>query len=258
MVSHMDLDTALDVLRRESGLLAVAAGPALQRSVPYYPHWVVADLVVHTGRIHRWVTEIVRTLASERLAQPDVTPSRTPRGLTDWFMSGAADLALALQTSDPSARVWAFAGAGTVGFWRTRMAFETTIHRWDAQSATRIPDPIPVDVARDGVAEALAVYLQPRLQGAAIGGSGERVGLRCADGNGAWAIRLLPDAVEIVDEPDEADEADQAGTTLRGNAEDLWLFLMGRKTLRDLEVTGSAAVAERCAAAVALLPTPQR
>ena len=248
----MDLDSALDVLRREAGLLAVAAGPALRRAVPYYPQWVVADLVVHTGRIHRWVTEIVRTQAAERLAQPDVTAPRTPHGLTDWFMSGAADLALSLQTTDPSERVWAFAGAGTAGFWRTRMALETTIHRWDAQSATRVPDPIPADVARDGVTEALTVYLQPRLRGAAVGGSGERVGLRCAGGTPAWAIRLLPDAVEIVDESDQAD------TTLHGSAEDLWLFLMGRRTLHDLEVAGSPAAAERCAAAIALLPTPRR
>jgi uncharacterized protein (TIGR03083 family) len=196
MVASMDLDAALDVLRREAGLLAVAAGPALQRSVPRYPHWEVADLVVHTGRIHRWVTEIVRTLAPERLPQPDVAPSRTPRDLTGWFMSGAADLALTLQTPDPSTHVWTFAGDGTVGFWRTRMALETTIHRWDAQSATRAPDPVPVEVALDGVAEALTVYLRPRLRGVAVGGSGELVGLRCVDGKEAWTIRLLADAVD--------------------------------------------------------------
>jgi uncharacterized protein (TIGR03083 family) len=248
----MDFDTALDALRREAGLLAVAAGPALQRSVPRYPQWVVADLVVHTGRIHRWVTELVRTLATERLPQPDVSPLRTPRDLTDWFMSGAADLAIALQAPDPSTRMWAFAGDGTVGFWRRRMALETTVHRWDAQSATRIPDAIAPDVALDGIAEALTIYLQPRLRGAAVGGDGQRVGLRCVDDKATWSIRLLPDAVEISDEIENTD------AVLGGSAEDLWLFLMGRRTLDDLEVTGTLAAAELCTGAVALVPAPQR
>ncbi|HSK95416.1 MAG TPA: maleylpyruvate isomerase family mycothiol-dependent enzyme [Euzebyales bacterium] len=248
----MDPATTLDVLRREAGLLAVAARPALGRPVARYPGWTVADVVVHTGRIHRWVTEIVRTLAQDRLAQPDVAPARRPAELMDWFISGAAGLVIALQTPDPSTRVWTFAGDGTVGFWRRRMALETTIHRWDVQAASELPAPVASDVARDGVSEALGIYLLPRLRGTDVGGNGQRVGLRCADGGGEWSVVLLPDEVEI------ADGAQDADAVVEGSAENLWLFLMGRRALDDLQVSGARAAAELCAAAVARLPTPRR
>jgi uncharacterized protein (TIGR03083 family) len=248
----MDPDTTLDVLRREAGALAVAARAALHRPVARYPQWTVADVVVHTGRIQRWVTEIVRTLPRARPEQPDVTPSRSPAELIDWFMSGAAGLAMALETTDPSTRVWTLAGEGTVGFWRRRMVLETTVHRWDVQTAAGQPTPVARDVALEGVAEALEIYLRPRLRGAAVGGTGQRVGLRSVDGDREWSVVLLPDAVDI------ADGAQDADVVLEGSAEDLWLYLMGRRTLADLTVTGAREAAELCSAALALLATPQR
>ena len=248
----MDSDTTLDVLRREAGALAVAARPALRRPVARYPRWTVADVTVHTGRIHRWVTEIVRTLARTRPDQPDVAPSPAPAELIDWFISGAAGLAMALETTDPSTRVWTLSGDGTVGFWSRRMALETTVHRWDVQAAAGQPAPIERDVALDGVAEALEVYLRPRLRGAAVGGAGQRVGLRSVDGDREWSIVLHADAVDIADGVQDAD------VVLEGTAEDLWLYLMGRRTLADLTVTGARDAAELCTAALALLATPQR
>jgi uncharacterized protein (TIGR03083 family) len=247
----MDTDTTLAVLRREAGTLAETARDCLSRPVERYPQWTVTDLVVHTGRIHRWVTGIMRTLAQERPAQPDVTPSRRPAELIDWFTTGAADLLGALQAVDPSVRVWTFAGDGTAGFWRRRMALETTVHRWDVQTAAGLPAPVASDVALDGIAEALAIYVQPRLRGTAVGGSGERVGLRSIDGDRTWSIVLLPDGVEIADGHGDAD------VLLEGSAEDVWLYLMGRRRLDDLRITGPRTAADLCSAAIALLPTPR-
>jgi uncharacterized protein (TIGR03083 family) len=248
----MDTDTALDVLRREAGTLAVTAMRCMSRPVERYPQWTVADVIVHTGRIHRWVTDIVHTRARERPAQPDVAPSRRPTELIDWFTKGAADVLGALQAVDPSVRVWTFAGDGTTGFWRQRMALETAVHRWDVQTAAGLPAPVPSDVAIAGITEALTIYVQPRLRGAAVGGTGQRVGLRCTDGDRAWTVVLLPDAVEIADETGNAD------VVLEGSAEDLWLYLMGRRRLDDLRVSGARTAADLCSAAIALLPTPRR
>lgn len=249
----MDADIALDILRRETGVLAVAARPALRRAVPRYPGWTVADLVVHTGRIHRWVAEIVRTGATERIAHPDVAPPPGAAPLTAWLMAGAADLAATLEDVAPSTRVWTFAGDGTAGFWRRRMALETTIHRWDAQSAAGAPAPIPREVALDGVTEALTVYLGPRLAGAAVGGAGQRVALHCTDSHRTWSLRLLPEGVDIDDDGQAA-----ADVTVEGTAEDLWRYLMGRHRLDDLRVTGDRAAALLCSAAIDMVPAPQR
>lgn len=264
----MDVDTALDVLRRESGLLAVAAGPVLDRPVSRYPDWTVADLVVHTGQIHRWVTEIVRTRATERLPRPDVAPDRTQAALTDWFMSGAAELALELQSKDPATRVWTFFSDQTVGFWRRRMALETTIHRWDAQSATAARPSIAPDIAADGVTEALHVYLQARLQGRAVGGAGQRVVLRATDTGRQWSVTIHGDAIEVGDDAtatardETATAADGASlppdATIAGTAEDLWLYLMGRRAVDALTVDGDPTAVQVCTDAIDLVPAAQR
>ena len=252
----MDADSALDVLRREAGLLAVAAGTGLTRAVPRYPDWTVADLVVHTGKIHRWVTAIVDSGTATQIPQPEVTPDRAPSALVDWFMSGAADLALSLQRKDPGSTVWTFAGDQSVGFWRRRMALETTIHRWDAQAAAGRVQPIAPDIAAAGVSEALEVYLLRWLRGRAVGGRGQRVVLRATDSGGPWSLRLLPDTVAIDD--DEDGDAPPADATISGGAEQLWRFLMGRCTLDELTVDGDAAVGDLCGRAIELMPAARR
>jgi uncharacterized protein (TIGR03083 family) len=250
----MDVDTALDVLRRESGLLAVAAGPALGRPVPRYPDWTVADLVVHTGRVHRWVTDIVRARATEAPPRPNVAPDRKQTALTHWFMSGAADLALELQSVDPVTKVWTFASDQTVGFWRRRMALETTVHRWDAQSARGTPPPIAPDVAAEGVAEALQVYLQRRLQGRAVGGEGQRILLRATDTGQRWPLTVHADAIEL----GEGETPVEPDATITGTAEDLWLYLMGRRPVDALAAEGDPTAVRVCTTAIDLVPAAQR
>ena len=39
------------------------------------------------------------------------------------------------------------------------MAHETTVHRWDAQSAAGTPDPVPTWLACDGVSEMIDIFL---------------------------------------------------------------------------------------------------
>jgi uncharacterized protein (TIGR03083 family) len=250
----MDVHTALDVLRREAGLLAVSAGPALNRQVGRYPDWTVADLVVHTGRIHRWVTEIVRTAATAPPPRPDVAPDRTQAALTDWFMSGAADLALELESRDPAAKVWAFADDQSVGFWRTRMALETTIHRWDVQAATGTRARIAADVAAAGVTEALHVYLRRWLQGQPLGGAGERIVLRASDTGQEWSLTIHAEAIGLGD--DEA--ATSPDATITGTADDLWRYLMGRSDEDALRTDGDVAAVRLCGAVIDLMPAAQR
>jgi hypothetical protein len=44
-------------------------------------------------------------------------------------------------------------------FWFRRMAHETAVHRWDAQLAVRLPEPLESKLAADTVAEALDTFL---------------------------------------------------------------------------------------------------
>ncbi|HSJ45244.1 MAG TPA: maleylpyruvate isomerase N-terminal domain-containing protein [Euzebyales bacterium] len=245
----MDDDVALDVLRDAAEELADTAVQDLSRDAVTYPGWSIADLVVHTGRIHRWVTEIVRTLATQRLAQPDV--AQRPDDLIGWFRAGAADVMDALAATSPTTPVWTFAGEPTVGFWRRRMALETTIHRWDVQRVFGDAPPIADDVAVAGVTEALEIYLEPRLRGAEVCGDGEIVGLRALTGANSWAVRLQPDAIEVL-------RTDHADAWVEGTPADLWLFLMGRAPRDVLDVRGPAEGVDRLERAIGLLSPPAR
>ena len=50
----------------------------------------------------------------------------------------------------------------TVGFWRRRQAHETTIHRWDVESAVSTPSPIDSRVAADGIDELFGTHTLSR------------------------------------------------------------------------------------------------
>lgn len=246
----MNDDPALDVLRDTAEELAGAAAQDLGRDVVTYKGWSIADLVVHTGRIHRWVTEIVRTRATGRLAQPDDV--QRPDDLIGWFRAGAADVIDILSATSPTTPVWTFAGEPTVRFWRRRMALETTIHCWDAHRTFGDPLPIADAVAVAGVTEALEIYLEPWLRGAEVGGAGEVVGLRTADGAHAWTVRLHSDAIDLLGAGHSADVWVEAAST------DLWLFVMGRARRDVLDVHGPVHGVDRLARGVVLLSPPAR
>lgn len=252
----MDDAATLRIIRHEAAGLAAAATDDLHRTIPSYPGWSMADLVVHTGRIHRWVTHIIETRATRRPPQPDI--DERPSDLIAWFESGATAVADTLAGCSPSLEVWTFAGEPTVRFWRRRMALETTIHRWDAQRAAGHAAPIADDVAVAGVTEALEIYVEPRSRGTAIGGNGEVAVLRTTDGQRAWVLRLHAEAIEFVD-TDHTRVVDRPGDVLiTATPDQLWLFLMGRLGGDALQTDGAGSIGNRLEQLIAALPPPAR
>ena len=102
-----------------------AAGSRAAPAVPSCPEWVVTDLVLHLGMVHRLVARLV----GERMQQPPargdrswlglagewagwLPPGRAPRqdpvrpGYCDWFGAGAAQLAERFRAAEPGERVW--------------------------------------------------------------------------------------------------------------------------------------------------------
>jgi uncharacterized protein (TIGR03083 family) len=235
----MDDARFLDALRSEGAALADAARRGLGPAVPACPGWDVADLVRHTGMVHRHKTEIVRG----RLAGPPrpwPPPLPPDDELLGWYEAGLAELATLLEQEDPATRVWTwYRPDQTVGFWRRHMAHETAIHRVDAQSAHGEPEPVASDLAVDGVDELLDVMLAPGLDGEAVGGRGESLHLHATDAEGEWLLRLLPAGVEVERGHGKGDAA------ARGTASDLHLFLYGRVPASRLETFGDPALLAR-------------
>ncbi len=139
-------------VRADGDALLAAARQAPDAPVPSCPDWTVTDLLAHTGGIHRWVTEIVRTRATDRLAFPTA-----PDEVLGWFEEGMNELVDALSSVEPDTQVWNWRdrAPADASFWFRRMAHETGVHRWDGQRAVGAPSPIDAALAADGVDEYL-------------------------------------------------------------------------------------------------------
>jgi uncharacterized protein (TIGR03083 family) len=225
----------LAAVRADGDALAAAARRGLDPEVPGCPGWTVADLVLHTGMVHRHKLEIVRgRLARPPRPWPPPAPDR--RDLLGWYEQGLDELLTALDGTDPPTPVWTFHPPDqTAGFWRRRMAHETAVHRVDAESAHGEPAPLPAPLAVDGIDEVLDVFLVPFSQREAAGGGGEALHLQATDAEGEWRLRLLPAGVQV-DRGHAAADADA-----RGTASDLLLFLWGRAPAARLETSGDPA-----------------
>jgi uncharacterized protein (TIGR03083 family) len=229
----------LQTLRDEGTALATAARRGLGPPVPACQGWTVADLVLHTGMVHRHKLEIVRG----RLAEPPSPwpPPAPPRAeLLGWYEQGLEELHTVLEDADPETRVWTFYRPDqTASFWRRRMAQETAVHRVDAESAHGDPRPVPAALAADGVAELLEVFLAPHADGAPVGGRGETLHLHATDTEGEWRVRLLPAGVEV------GQGHAQGDAVAAGAASDLLLFLWGRGPAERLDRAGDPALLPR-------------
>lgn len=228
----MDHAAQIDGVRAEIAAMAeIAAGADLAARVPGCPDWDLAELIRHTGRVHRWVTEIVRTRATERLDRNvlDFGLPDEPAGLPDWLAAGADPL-LAELCADPATEVWNFTGGGHIGWWRRRMLQETAVHRADAELALNLDPVIAPDVAADGIAELLDVLLPATGAGAkvrAMDRVGQSLHLHATDAAGEWTITLTENGYDWTPGHTKATAA------VRGPLGDLLLLMWSRRDPGD-------------------------
>ena len=233
----MNSDDYLDVIAREgAAMTAAAATVGMAADVPSCPDWDIADLLAHTGRVHRWAAEMVRTRAQARVSRVGIL-APTDESLLPWFDDGVRELVETLRATDPSEPVWTWSTEQTAGFWRRRMAIETAIHRWDAESATSSPNSIDPGLAADAIDEFLDVYVPS--EEAPVPPGGGSIHLHRTDGEGEWVLTLEADGVRVERGHAKADAA------VRGSAADL-LFVLWRRLPPDrVEVLGDRAVVDR-------------
>lgn len=245
----------LGILQRDAIALAAAARLGLGASVPSCPGWSVADLVIHTGAVHRSQAHIVATRAQESPAfnreifasvpgllswlqgsapfggTSDLTA--IPPGLVEWFEEGVLILVNALEEADPDEPVWSWSGDSRVAHYLRMMPIETAVHRWDTQLAHGRTTPIDQSLAVDGVDHTFEVMMPfRRTRGHAVVGQGESYRLEQTDGPGMWLVRF--DGEPEVSRDGEGD----VHLTVRGTASDLFLFLWHRLPADHLEVHG--------------------
>ena len=220
----------LDALAREGAAFrAAVSAEALDRPVPTCPEWNVEALVGHLGQVYerqrgRWERGV--TTRPERV---ETDPPPAGAAVLDWWQGQfeATTASLAALAPDTPAWIW----------WR-RMAHETAGHRWDAQVAVGLPEPVEATLAADGVEEVFDAWLP------AGGGKGPRdlhgvVRLQASDADAAWVVRVRGEGLSVLDTDTVFDDEPDAQVTAAGTASDLLLALYGRVPFDVLTVEGS-------------------
>ncbi|MEW1685001.1 maleylpyruvate isomerase family mycothiol-dependent enzyme [Streptomyces sp. NPDC093594] len=227
---------------------AVASAPSLDAQVPTCPGWTLFDLARHLGGGDRYWAAIVGAgpadappehAVAERAA---LTPPGEREALLDWLADSTQVLLDALRDAGPDRSCWTWWGASQSpqnagGVARHRVQ-ESTVHTYDAQRAQGTPQPLPEDVALDGVDEFLSTCCATT---AAWPHKPTTFGFRTAegpcwrltvDGNGARSVRL--GATDTAGDPDEA------GVCVTGTASDLVLYLYDRIPADSQRLDGHA------------------
>jgi len=224
-------------VRKEGEAILAAARFGLDEPVPTCDEWTVRDLLLHVGRVYGRAGTIV----GERVTSPQDFPSQ-PRDdidAIDYVTDALDDLVAALTSADADTPVLNWSREPqTATFWARRMAHESAVHRYDAQTAHGVAQPLDADLARDGLDEMIDVLL-PRIV------ARDQVTLPSATyvfatvDDGSWPVRLGPDGVERLDLAKEPD------VTVRGTPSALMLAAYGRVPWTSLEVDGDVALLEQ-------------
>ncbi|MFF8912827.1 maleylpyruvate isomerase family mycothiol-dependent enzyme [Streptomyces sp. NPDC015032] len=191
-----------EIIGRTDALRAAINGADLGATVPTCPDWTLRDLAVHVGGAHRWVSEIVRTRATEAVpferAGESGPEGDDPAVFGAWLADGAAETAGLLRAAGPGQKVWTWGWEHSTGFWARRMAHETIVHQADAALTTGAGYEVAPELAADTIDEWLEIVAFARSSGfdedAGLTGAGRSIHLHATDVPDAeWLIELGAD-----------------------------------------------------------------
>ena len=144
----------LAALRAEgSAFLAAVSQPGvLSRRVPSCPDWSVGELVRHLGAFYQRIRLNAGSAGADEawpaLTVPEEAPTADDEAVVTWFREQLQSVEAHLESLDPDLPTWNWAPRARVAaFWHRRAAHETAVHRWDAQVATRLPEPLESKLA---------------------------------------------------------------------------------------------------------------
>lgn len=248
----MEIAEHIDTLERNGGMLAQAAAKTgLDADVPPCPGWTVADLIRHTGYVHRWAARNVVEQPAKVIGgdtEEDILGGGpSDEELIDWFRDGYAALAETLRATDLAAPAPVFLPNTTspLGFWARRQAHETAIHRADAELAAGQAPAYDKSFAADGLDE-LIMGFAARSRRISEGIRGKSILVHCADTENAWRLAWAADpGTRGTCERLSSADGTTADCVFAGPAEGLYLMLWNRRgaSAAGVTITGATDVA---------------
>ncbi|MGW0083167.1 maleylpyruvate isomerase family mycothiol-dependent enzyme [Streptomyces sp. NPDC003393] len=229
---------------------AVASAPSLDVQVPTCPEWTLFDLAEHIGEGRRaWAATVAAGPASAKSAAEGASAApREREALLAWLAESTEQLLDALREASPDRGCWTWWGASqspqTCGAVARHQLQQITVHTYDAQVTAGGPEPLPDEVALDGVEEFLSTCVAttsawPHKPTAfdfhATEGRSWRL---TVDGAGARFARIPAPGAAAVAAADEGPNA--AGVVVRGSAGELVLFVYDRVPADSLRIEGDA------------------
>jgi uncharacterized protein (TIGR03083 family) len=244
----MELDDYLAVIAAEGERFVAAAVEAgLDAPVPTCPDWVVRDVVLHNGEVHRWATAVVRGQATNLGQVPEdyLGPLPSDAEALDWFRAGVADLLDALRTADPTVGYATFLEnppPSRLLFWARRQAHELGMHRVDIESALARCTPFGATYGADGVDEFLCGFVSRKRTKLH---SAEPRSLLVApiDSPQRWLL-TISEAPPLATRIEAEAELPSADCVVTGTAHDLVLALWNRTDLTPFTIAGDRSVFE--------------
>ncbi len=244
MRAHGNKEFWLAALRADGpAFRAAVAEAAPDAPVPSCPEWTVAQLTGHLASIYGWVAGHVGRGVTTR---PEPRSREAVTATVAEFDERFGALVTLLDSLDPEMPAWNWAPQSKkVAFWHRRMAHETAVHRWDAQMAVGLTEPLEAKLAADGLIEVLDTWL-PAGRGTCPTHRQGMVALSAADLEQTWHIRLRPGGgVALLDTDTILDDDDlHERAVARGTASDLQLALWGRVGFDVLTMAGDERLIE--------------
>ena len=227
---------------------AVASAPSLDVQVPTCPEWTLFDLVQHLGEGRRsWAATITAGPdAPAKSASEGPAAPREREALLAWLAASTQQLLDALREAGPDRGCWTWWGDSqspqTCGAVARHQLQEIAVHTYDAQLTLGAPQPLPDEVALDGVDEFLSTccattsawpHMPAIVDYHAIEGRSWRLWLSA---DGARTTRLpAPGTMPATAASEDPDAADASA---RGTASELVLFFYGRTPMDFLKLEG--------------------
>lgn len=221
--------TAVFIEQVEMFRKAVAdADPAAE--VPTRPGWTVQDLVVHLARFLETSTAYLRTGSRNPMQPPAPRAGLSPLEYLDLQLAEAGEVLAAVPGNRP---VWTFSPAAPdlAWVWHRRIAHETVLRRFDAQTVVRQVVATDTDLCVDGIDEVLTTIVAAKLDGDVPSTVSGAAVVRPTDVPESWLISLTAGEVP---ETRAAAPGEEGDAQVVGEAELVYFWLWNRMNLKEM------------------------
>lgn len=220
---------------------AISSAPDLGAPVPSCPGWTVLDLAEHIGRGRRvWAATVAAgPEATGKAAYHGPETPREHEALDAWLAESTRQLLDALREAGPDRGCWVgwvdSQSPATCGAVARHQVQEIAVHTYDAQLSVGAPQPLPDEVAVDGVDEFLLTCVSntsPWPHEPAT------LHYHLPEGR-SWGIRFDANGARIGLADGVAD------ATVTAAASDFVLWFYGRVVPEELKIDGDERVVDR-------------